>query len=110
LETEAGELILNENRPTVELVITNLGDRPVAGGEPLPFYRGKRVAEIWIGGKAYGMRARHSFRDGGTVEPGDTKTVRLVQIAGLKVIRGGNGLADGPVSDIGKVDALKRVG
>lgn len=30
-------------------------------------------------------------------EPGDTKTVALVEIAGARVITGGNGLATGPV-------------
>ena len=30
-------------------------------------------------------------------EPGETKTVALVAIAGARVIRGGNALADGPV-------------
>jgi urease len=31
-------------------------------------------------------------------EPGDTKTVTLVEIAGNRIIRGGNNLASGPVS------------
>jgi urease subunit gamma/beta len=39
-------------------------------------------------------------------EPGDTKTVTLVAIAGNRVIRGGNNLADGPVSDEGKAAAI----
>jgi urease len=38
-------------------------------------------------------------------EPGDTKTVTLVEIAGHKVIRGGNGLADGPV-DLSRADEI----
>jgi urease beta subunit len=42
-------------------------------------------------------------------EPGETKTVKLVEIAGKKVIRGGNNLAGGKVSAAGKKAALKRV-
>jgi urease subunit gamma/beta len=42
-------------------------------------------------------------------EPGETKSVRLVQIAGKKVIRGGNNLADGPVSPDNLKAALARV-
>ena len=42
-------------------------------------------------------------------EPGETKTVRLVGIAGRKVIRGGNNLAAGKVSATGRKAALKRV-
>ncbi|HWN97014.1 MAG TPA: urease subunit beta, partial [Methylomirabilota bacterium] len=41
-------------------------------------------------------------------EPGETKTVKLVEIAGNKVIRGGNNLADGPVSTTGAKTALQR--
>jgi urease len=47
-------------------------------------------------------------------EPGDTKTVTLVQIAGNKVIKGGNGLASGQIEDItiveGVVERLKAGG
>ena len=42
-------------------------------------------------------------------EPGETKTVKLVEIAGKKVIRGGNNLANGKVSAEGKKAAMKRV-
>jgi hypothetical protein len=42
-------------------------------------------------------------------EPGETKTVRLVSIAGNKVIRGGNNLADGPVSSENLKAAMGRV-
>jgi urease subunit gamma/beta len=41
-------------------------------------------------------------------EPGEAKTVQLVDIAGGRVIRGGNGLADGPVSETGRAAALER--
>lgn len=33
------------------------------------------------------------------IQPGDAKYVTLVNIGGGKVIRGGNGLVDGPVND-----------
>lgn len=32
-------------------------------------------------------------------QPGETKSVILVSIGGRKVIRGGNGIVDGPVDD-----------
>ena len=34
-------------------------------------------------------------------EPGESKTVQLVAIAGAKVVRGGNALGDGAVSEAG---------
>jgi urease subunit gamma/beta len=42
-------------------------------------------------------------------EPGETKTARLVAISGQRVIRGGNSLADGPVSDDGRARAVANV-
>ncbi len=42
-------------------------------------------------------------------EPGETKTVTLVEIAGERVIRGGNDLADGPVTAANLKATMKRV-
>ena len=57
--------------------------------------------------KAYGyfldIAAGTSIR----FEPGDTKTVACVEIGGKKIIRGGNGLASGPV-DLSCVDEILR--
>ncbi|MDB5358183.1 MAG: ureAB, partial [Phycisphaerales bacterium] len=59
--------------------------------------------------KAYGKRLDIPAGTAVRFEPGDTKTVKLVEIAGNKVIRGGNNLADGPVSEAGKAAAMQRV-
>jgi urease beta subunit len=59
--------------------------------------------------QAYGKRLDIPAGTAVRFEPGDTKTVHLVEIAGARVIRGGNNLADGPVSDTGKKTALQRV-
>ena len=42
-------------------------------------------------------------------EPGETKTVTLVDIAGARVIRGGNAIVDGPVNDQEKTKAMQQV-
>ena len=46
---------------------------------------------------AYGKRLDIAAGTAVRFEPGDTKTVTLVEIAGNRVIHGGNGLASGPV-------------
>ena len=48
---------------------------------------------------AYGMRLDIPAGTAVRFEPGETKTIGLVAIAGAQVIRGGNALADGAVSD-----------
>jgi urease subunit gamma/beta len=107
-ETAPGELELNTGRGAAELVVTNLGDRPVQVGSHYHFIE-TNAALKFDRAKAYGMRLDIPAGTAVRFEPGDTKTVKLVDIAGNKVIRGGNNLADGPVSDAGKVEAMRRV-
>ncbi len=102
------ELVLNEGRETVDLEVTNLGDRPIQVGSHYHFIETNKALKF-NRAHAYGKRLDIPAGTAVRFEPGDTKTVRLVEIAGRKVIRGGNTLADGPVSDEGKTAAMKRV-
>lgn len=43
------------------------------------------------------------------VQPGESKSVILVSIGGKKVIRGGNGIVDGPVDDARCEEVMKVV-
>ena len=107
-ETVSGELELNEGRETVELAVTNLGDRPVQVGSHYHFVE-TNASLRFDRSAAYGKRLDIPAGTAVRFEPGDTKTVRLVEIAGNRVIRGGNNLANGPVSDQGKAAAMQRV-
>ncbi len=78
--------------------VTNLGDRPIQVGSHYHFIE-TNAALKFDRGKAYGKRLDIPAGTAVRFEPGDTKTVTLVDIAGNRVIRGGNNLADGPVSD-----------
>lgn len=103
-----GELVLNEGRESVELEVTNLGDRPVQVGSHYHFVETNSSLQF-DRGAAYGKRLDIPAGTAVRFEPGDTKTVQLVQIAGAQVIRGGNNLADGPVSVDGKQTTLENV-
>ena len=59
--------------------------------------------------KAYGKRLDIPAGAAVRFEPGETKTVRLVEIAGRRIIHGGNNLAEGPVSAENQKAALGRV-
>jgi len=93
----AGDVILNASRETVELPVTNRGDRPIQVGSHYPFIETNR-ALAFDRRAAYGMRLDIPAGTAVRFEPGETKTVALVAIAGARVIRGGNGWASGPVS------------
>lgn len=103
-----GEIELNAGRPAIELAVTNLGDRPVQVGSHYHFIE-TNAALKFDRGAAYGRRLDIPAGTAVRFEPGETKTVKLVEIAGKKVIRGGNNLAGGKVSPAGKKAALKRV-
>lgn len=105
---ESGEIELNAGRATCELPVTNLGDRPVQVGSHYHFIE-TNAALKFDRGRAYGMRLDIPAGTAVRFEPGETKTVKLVEIAGKKIIRGGNNLAGGRVSAAGKKAALKRV-
>ena len=93
-----GELVLNAGREAIGLRVTNLADRPVQVGshyhfaETNPYLRFDRA-------RAYGRRLDIPAGMAVRFEPGETKTVQLVEIAGERIVRGGNALATGPVTE-----------
>ncbi|HET9384625.1 MAG TPA: urease subunit gamma [Gemmatimonadales bacterium] len=92
-----GEIVLNEGRQTIEIEVANRGDRPIQVGSHYHFIETNRAL-------VFERRRTHGYRldiPAGTAvrfEPGETKTVTLVSIAGARVIRGGNAWASGPVA------------
>ena len=104
-DVAGGDLVLNEGRETVRIPVTNLGDRPVQVGSHYHFIE-TNASLKFDRAQAYGKRLDIPAGTAVRFEPGDTKTVTLVAIAGNRVIRGGNNLADGAVSDEGKAAAL----
>jgi len=94
--TLPGAILLNEGRATVELSVTNTSDRPIQVGshfhfiETNPYLRFDRLA-------SYGLRLNIASGTAVRFEPSESKTVCLVEIAGNQIIRGGNGICNGPV-------------
>jgi len=108
VSTLEAEIELNAGRTTVELPVTNLGDRPIQVGSHYHFIE-TNASLSFDRANAYGKRLDIPAGAAVRFEPGETKTVTLVDIAGKRVIRGGNNLANGKVSAAGKRAALKRV-
>jgi urease subunit gamma/beta len=75
-----GEIVLNEGRDAVEIVVVNLGDRPIQVGSHYPFAETNAALEFdrpLASGRRLDIPAGTAVR----FEPGDQKTVRLVQVA-----------------------------
>ena len=93
-----GSIVLNADRATVELQVANRGDRPIQVGSHYHFIETNRALSF-DRRAAYGMRLDIPAGTAVRFEPGETKTVTLVSIAGARVIRGGNAWASGPVTE-----------
>ena len=107
-EIQPGEIELNTGRPTADLPVTNLGDRPIQVGSHYHFIETNPSLKF-DRAEAFGKRLDIPAGTAVRFEPGETKTVRLVEIAGRKIIQGGNGIVSGRATATGKVAAMKRV-
>ncbi len=106
--TPSGDVHLNAGRDTVSLIVTNLADRPIQVGSHYHFIETNAYLRF-DRAKSYGMRLDIPAGTAVRFEPGETKTVQLVAIAGNRVIRGGNNLSDGPVTPDNLRRAMDRV-
>ncbi|MCT2098568.1 urease subunit alpha [Dietzia cinnamea] len=105
----SGDITLGAGRGTIEVRVTNTGDRAVQVGSHYHFFEANR--ELRFDRRAaYG---RHLAIGAGLAvrfEPGQTRTVRLVDFAGARVCHGFSGLVDGPLDDPGvRQRALERM-
>lgn len=98
MTTRDGEIVLNAGRKTVDLQVSNGGDRPIQVGSHYHFIETNR-ALAFDRRASYGMRLDIPAGTAVRFEPGETKTVTLVSIAGARIIRGGNAWASGPVDE-----------
>jgi urease subunit beta len=82
-----GELELNAGRPTITVQIANTGDRPVQVGSHYHFYE-TNPALSFDREKTRGYRLDIAAGTAVRFEPGQTRTVALVEVAGGKNIYG----------------------
>jgi len=87
-----GDIVANEGRDVARLSVTNTGDRPIQVGSHYHFVE-TNAALMFDRKASYGMRLDIHAGTAVRFEPGETKTVPLVAIAGRRVIRGGNNFA-----------------
>jgi len=89
----SGDLVINEGRDAIQVRVTNRGDRPIQVGSHYHFTETNRALEF----DRTAARGRRLDIPAGTAvrfEPGETRTVSLVEIAGRRIVRGGNRFAE----------------
>ena len=94
--TDVGEYTLNTGRRTLILVVQNTADRPIQVGSHYHFAETNgalgfdRVA-------AQGMRLNIASGSAVRFEPGQQRTVELVDFGGERIVYGFRGLVNGPI-------------
>lgn len=85
-----GEIVLNVGRRTLELVVENTGDRPIQVGSHYHFYE-TNTALRFDRERARGYRLNVPAGMALRFEPGQSRTVELVELAGDRKVFGFQG-------------------
>jgi len=88
--TQAGDIELNVSRPTVSITVANTGDRPIQVGSHFHFFEVNQ-ALLFDREKTRGFRLNIAAGTAVRFEPGQERTVELVELAGDRRVYGFNG-------------------
>jgi urease subunit beta len=93
---DEGDIELNAGRETRTLSVANTGDRPVQVGSHYHFYEAN-PALSFEREQARGFRLNIAAGTAVRFEPGQSRTVELVALAGDRTVYGFNGKVMGPL-------------
>ncbi|MBC7700318.1 urease subunit beta [Aquabacterium sp.] len=96
LFTDGPDHNLNPGRRTITLVVENAGDRPIQVGSHYHFSE-TNAGLRFDRGAAHGMRLNIASGTAVRFEPGQQRTVELVDYAGDRIVYGFRGLTQGPL-------------
>jgi urease subunit beta len=82
-----GEIELNKGRKTLTLTVSNSGDRPIQVGSHYHFFETNPALQF-DRAKARGMRLDIAAGTAVRFEPGQSRTVTLVAVAGARTVYG----------------------
>ena len=91
-----GDIELNADRATVTLKVTNTGDRPIQVGSHYHFYETNDALDF-DRDAACGFRLNVAAGTAVRFEPGQSRTVELVALAGDRRVFGFSGRVMGPL-------------
>jgi urease subunit beta len=94
MQVAKGDIELNKGRRVVELKVVNTGDRPIQVGSHYHFHETNEALKF-DRQKAYGCRLNIAAGTAVRFEPGQSRTVELVGLAGLRQVFGFAGKVNG---------------
>lgn len=89
-----GDIVCNEGKDAINLIVKNRGDRAIQVGSHFHFYEVNEFLEF-NREKAYGKRLDIASGTAVRFEPGVEKEVSLIDIGGKREVYGLNNLVDG---------------
>lgn len=101
------DIILNEGRETITLLVANKGDRPVQVGSHYHFFETNKCLSF-DREQSYGYRLDIPSGTSIRFEPGEEKEIQLTQMGGRKRVFGLNDLTCAAASDDTRAAAVKR--
>ena len=96
------EITLNEGRKTVNIDVANTGDRPIQVGSHFHFFETNKFLDF-PRKEAFGYRLDIPSGTSVRFEPGETKSVQLVELGGKKRVFGLNDLTCGQTNEAAKI-------
>jgi urease subunit beta len=96
IKAESGDIELNKGRRVVSVSVVNSGDRPIQVGSHYHFFETNEALKFERK-KAYGFRLNIAAGTAVRFEPGQTRTVELVALAGDRKVYGFSGKVNGPL-------------
>jgi len=105
--TAGGAIVMNEGRETVTLSVSNSGDRPIQVGSHYHFFE-TNPALKFERKKARGMRLDIAAGTAVRFEPGQTREVRLVALAGKREVYGFRQAVMGALEAPGRKPPVRR--
>lgn len=108
MPADKGTIELNPGRKRTRVRVTNRGDRPIQVGSHFHFIETNPQLDF-DRIKAYGYHLDIPSGTSARFEPGQTKTVTLTQISGLKTIVGGSSVATGTIDKSHTNAVLRRL-
>jgi urease subunit beta len=109
ITADGPEHVLNAGRHTVVVVVHNTADRPIQVGSHYHFAE-TNAALGFDRAAAHGMRLNIASGSAVRFEPGQQRTVELVELGGDRIVYGFRGLTNGKLDSVAAepVEALRQ--
>jgi len=107
LDDAAGDIVANEGRDSVRLLVQHTGDRPIQVGSHYHFYEVNRALSF-DRSLTYGTRLNIPAGTAVRFEPGDEKEIELTPFGGSRIMFGHNALVNADLDVEGVMAAAEE--